>query len=127
MVDLCVKTGTRLSLRDKRLFEISEFEITRVDCNDLTDKENEWYSVAFGSVAFIFMIIYTTSYLHLFQLRTDYFVVTVYLTETFHGGVVASGAPIPVNKATTSTKKFLLCHVLPLAPGSLILGARRFQ
>ena len=31
-VDLCVKTGTRISLRDKRLFEISEFEITRVDC-----------------------------------------------------------------------------------------------
>ena len=32
MIDLCVKTGTRFSLRDKRLFEISEFEITRVDC-----------------------------------------------------------------------------------------------
>ena len=32
LVDLCIKTGTRFSLRDKRLFEISEFEITRVDC-----------------------------------------------------------------------------------------------
>ena len=32
LVDLCVKTGIRFSLRDKRLFEISEFEITRVDC-----------------------------------------------------------------------------------------------
>ena len=32
LVGLCVKTGTRFSLRDKRLFEISEFEITRVDC-----------------------------------------------------------------------------------------------
>ena len=32
LVDLCVKTGTRFSLRDKRLFEISEFEITRDDC-----------------------------------------------------------------------------------------------
>ena len=32
LVDPCVKTGTRFSLRDKRLFEISEFEITRVDC-----------------------------------------------------------------------------------------------
>ena len=32
LVALCVKTGTRFSLRDKRLFEISEFEITRVDC-----------------------------------------------------------------------------------------------
>ena len=32
LVDLCVKTGTRFSFRDKRLFEISEFEITGVDC-----------------------------------------------------------------------------------------------
>ena len=32
LVDLCIKTGTRFSLRDKRLFEISEFEITSVDC-----------------------------------------------------------------------------------------------
>ena len=37
MVDLCVKTGTRLPLRDKRLFEISEFEITRVDCTCCVD------------------------------------------------------------------------------------------
>ena len=27
-----VKTGTRFSLLDERLFEISEVEITRVDC-----------------------------------------------------------------------------------------------
>ena len=27
-----LKTGTRFSLRDKRLLEITEFEITRVDC-----------------------------------------------------------------------------------------------
>ena len=32
-LDFRVKTGTRISLRYKRLFEISEFEITRVDCN----------------------------------------------------------------------------------------------
>ena len=32
LVDFCVKTGTRFSLRDKRLFEIREFEITRVSC-----------------------------------------------------------------------------------------------
>ena len=30
--DFCVKTRTRFSLRDKRLFEITEVEITRVDC-----------------------------------------------------------------------------------------------
>ena len=33
MLDFYVKTGTRFSLRDKRLFEITEVEITRVDCN----------------------------------------------------------------------------------------------
>ena len=30
--DFHVKAGTRSSLRDKRLFEISEVEITRVNC-----------------------------------------------------------------------------------------------
>ena len=32
MVDFYVKTRIRFSLRDKRLFEITEVEITRVDC-----------------------------------------------------------------------------------------------
>ena len=32
MLDVYVKTGIRFSLRDKRLFEITEVEITRVDC-----------------------------------------------------------------------------------------------
>ena len=32
MLDFCVKTGIRFSLRDKRLFEITEVETTRVDC-----------------------------------------------------------------------------------------------
>ena len=32
MLDFYVKTGNRLSLRDKRLFEITEVEITRVNC-----------------------------------------------------------------------------------------------
>ena len=32
MLDFYVKTGIRYSLRDKRLFEITEVEITRVDC-----------------------------------------------------------------------------------------------
>ena len=39
ILDVYVKTGIRFSLRDKRLFEITEVEITRVDCtlhsNDL--------------------------------------------------------------------------------------------
>ena len=32
LLDFHVKAGTRFSLRDKRLFEISEVEITRVNC-----------------------------------------------------------------------------------------------
>ena len=32
ILDFCVKTRTRFSLRDKLLFEITEVEITRVDC-----------------------------------------------------------------------------------------------
>ena len=33
-LDFYVKIGIRFSLRDKRLFEITEVEITRVDCNN---------------------------------------------------------------------------------------------
>ena len=33
MLDFYVKTRIRFSLRDKRLFEITGVEITRVDCN----------------------------------------------------------------------------------------------
>ena len=42
MLDFYVKTGIRFSLRDKRLFEITEVEITRVDCIIIanTDKKN---------------------------------------------------------------------------------------
>ena len=32
LLDVHVSAGTRFSLRDKRLIEISEFEITRVNC-----------------------------------------------------------------------------------------------
>ena len=32
ILDFCVKTRTRFSLPDNRLFEITEVEITRVDC-----------------------------------------------------------------------------------------------
>ena len=32
MIDFYVKTRIRFSLRDKRLFEITEVEIMRVDC-----------------------------------------------------------------------------------------------
>ena len=32
LLNFCVKTRIRFSLRDKQLFEITEVEITRVDC-----------------------------------------------------------------------------------------------
>ena len=37
MLDICVKTRIRFFLRDKRLFEITEVEITRVDCKLFKD------------------------------------------------------------------------------------------
>ena len=39
MLDFYVKTGVRISLRDKRLFEITEVEITRVDCTFSIDSK----------------------------------------------------------------------------------------
>ena len=33
VLDFHVQEGTRISLRDKRLYEINEVEITRVNCN----------------------------------------------------------------------------------------------
>ena len=38
MLDFYVKTRVRFSLRDKRVFEITEVEITRVDCISLIDE-----------------------------------------------------------------------------------------
>ena len=35
LLDFCVRTRIRFSLRDKRLFEITEVEITRVDCIEI--------------------------------------------------------------------------------------------
>ena len=35
-LDVHVKTGTRFSFQDKRLFEMREVEITRVDCTLVT-------------------------------------------------------------------------------------------
>ena len=46
-LDFHVKTGTRISLRYKRLFEISEVEITRVDCILLFLEEYYTHVLAF--------------------------------------------------------------------------------
>ena len=40
MLDFYVKTGIRVSLRDKRLFEITEVEITRVNCKRVASTES---------------------------------------------------------------------------------------
>ena len=46
MLDFYVKTGIRFSLRDKRLFEITEVEITRVDCIFFSVSLLNWESYA---------------------------------------------------------------------------------
>ena len=43
MLDFYVKTRIRFSLRDKRLFEITDVEITRVDCITLAAAKAFWY------------------------------------------------------------------------------------
>ena len=45
ILDFCVKIRTRFSPRDKRLFEIIEVEITRVDCIFLAT----FYNDVFGN------------------------------------------------------------------------------
>ena len=44
-----VETETRFSLRDKRLFEISEVEITRVDC--IRKKKLEYIPILLKSIS----------------------------------------------------------------------------
>ena len=49
MLNFYVKIGIRFSLRDKRLFEITEVEITRVDCmssNDVVFADSEIMKIA---------------------------------------------------------------------------------
>ena len=43
--DLYVETRIRFSLRDKRLFEITEVEITRVDCIETMQRRGLGYSL----------------------------------------------------------------------------------
>ena len=47
MLDFYVKTGIRFSLRDKRLFEITEVEITRVDCINVLRKSVKMNKISF--------------------------------------------------------------------------------
>ena len=54
LVDLCDKTGTRFSLRDKRLFEISGVEIPRVDCIFSFD----WDAITCSTMPFL-SVVYT--------------------------------------------------------------------
>ena len=47
ILDFCVITRTRFFLQDKRLFEITEVEITRVDYILHYIKITVWYTVSF--------------------------------------------------------------------------------
>ena len=51
MLDFYVKTGIRFFLRDKRLFEITEVEITRVDCMCFFPFWFEWCDVGFDYIS----------------------------------------------------------------------------
>ena len=59
MLDFYVKTGIRFSVRDKRLFEITEVEITRVDCICIDTcfgliRMGTFSEVAINSASFVF-------------------------------------------------------------------------
>ena len=62
MLDFYVKTGIRHSLRDKRLFEITEVEITRVDCTYITKYLADEVLIAVYDQ--LFLEVSTTTYLH---------------------------------------------------------------
>ena len=55
LLDFHVKAGTRFSLRDKRLFEISEVEITRVNCTSTIYMQN-----TISTSQLLFFILYTS-------------------------------------------------------------------
>ena len=55
ILDFCIKTRTRFPLRDKRLFEITEVEITRVDCIFHLANDNQM-SYPFGARGVIFTV-----------------------------------------------------------------------
>ena len=50
LLNFHVKTGARFSLRDKRLFEISEVEIMRVDCTSFSRSLDWLVAVVSGKV-----------------------------------------------------------------------------
>ena len=50
LLSFCVRIGTRISLRDKRLFEITEIEIARVDCTYTRFNQNSNMSAKIKAV-----------------------------------------------------------------------------
>ena len=54
MLDFCVKTGIGFSLRDERLFEVTEVEITRVDCISIANM----HSCFFFCIKFVLKMIF---------------------------------------------------------------------
>ena len=50
ILDFCVITRTRFFLRDKRLFEITEVEITRADCMCLFILDTQDQVITFGII-----------------------------------------------------------------------------
>ena len=55
MLDFYVKTRIRFNLRDKRLFEITEVEITRVDC---ISEQNHLRFQGYGWTFKVFLLLF---------------------------------------------------------------------
>ena len=63
MLDFYVKTRIRVSLRDKRLFEITEVEITRVDCISISKSTvDNPYAFTFGFIYHIMLLPHNSIY-----------------------------------------------------------------
>ena len=67
LLDVHVSAGTIFPLRDKRLFEISEFEITRVNCMPKIKSENNNIGICKGFYfCMFFYFIFLLSFLFFF-------------------------------------------------------------
>ena len=73
MLDLYVKRGIRFSLRDKRLVEITEVEITRVDCIRLFADGTSLLFIFFFFVALLVALIQVLVKINIDVIKACYF------------------------------------------------------
>ena len=78
MLDFYVKTGIRFSVRDKRLFEITEVEIMRVDCIMMSKGRYLMYAV---DMLVHILVVIISSYRRLSLSRLRLSRITAYLEQ----------------------------------------------